>query len=314
MTIAQILPQTAVKSARKPSRIGRLLGGAVSAAFLTLSAWGAPALAQPALWAVKDADSTIYMLGTVHLLKPETQWRTEKLTAAINEASELWLELPTTDANAMAGEMMALVSKYGLSPAKPLSADLSEAELATLDTAAKLAGLTGAQLNIFRPWFAGLTISTAAMAEAGFEPGAGVDVNVEAAFRERGITPKGFETAEQQIKIFADMERDQELVFLRQALDQYENADEVLDQLVDSWAKADLEALETVFVAEMREGSAELYQALLTDRNANWATQLEKVLAGKGVSFVAVGAGHLVGGDSVQAMLEARGFKVERVQ
>ena len=278
------------------------------------SALGAPALAQPAMWAVKDADSTIYMLGTVHLLRPETEWRSDKLDAAMAEARELWLELPTTDAAAMAGEMMPLVAQYGLSPGKPLSKSLTGAELKTLDEAARLAGLTGAQLNIFRPWFAALTISNAAITRAGYDPMSGVDSKIEKAFAARGIKPKGLETAELQIKVFAGMTSEQELRYLRETIEEYEAAPVELDKMVDQWSKADLAGMEEMFVTEMKVEEPELYAALLTNRNASWVTQIEGILAGKGVSFMAVGAGHLIGPDSVIAMLAARGVRAERVQ
>ena len=168
----------------------------------------APALAQPAFWVVRDADSTIYLLGTIHLLKPETVWRTEKLDAAIAASDALWLELPTTNAEAMQGEMMVLVSRYGLSPASRLSKKLTEEEVKTLDEAARLAGLSAGQLDVFRPWFAALTISTAAMTRAGYDPASGVDSKIEGIFRARNIKPKGLETAEEQIKVFAGMSPD----------------------------------------------------------------------------------------------------------
>jgi hypothetical protein len=132
---------------------------------------------------VKDADSTISLLGTIHLLKPETEWRTPKLDAAIAESDELWLELPTTNAAAMQGDMMVLVSRYGLSPTDRLSKKLTEAEIKTLDEAARLAGLSAGQLDVFRPWFAALTISSAAMTRAGYDPASGVDSKIEGIFR-----------------------------------------------------------------------------------------------------------------------------------
>ncbi len=104
---------------------GRLARRTLAAVIVTVSAACAPAVAQPAFWVVKDADSTIYLLGTVHLLKPETVWKTDKLLAAMKDAQQLWLELPTTDPQAMAPEMMQLVTKYGLSPGAPLSKDLT---------------------------------------------------------------------------------------------------------------------------------------------------------------------------------------------
>jgi len=286
----------------------------VAGAMLALSACTTPAQAQPAMWTVKDADSTIYLFGTVHLLKPETEWKTEKLKAAIAEAEQLWLELPTTNSEALAAEMMPLITQFGLAPATPLSSSLTPEEMKTLDEAAKLAGMTGAQLNAFRPWFAALTITTSAVTRAGYDPASGVDSRIEVLFAERGIKPKGFETPEQQIKVFADMSREEELAYLRQIIEEYENAAEVLARMVDQWSRGDLVGLEASLVADMREASPELYEDLLPKRNANWAVQIEDMLKGKGVIFIAVGAGHLIGEDSVQALLKAKGIEAERVQ
>lgn len=293
---------------------GRLLRDMAISAAAVIGLSGAPALAQPAMWAVRDADSTLYMLGTVHLLRPETQWRTAALDKAIAEAEELWLELPTTDAAAMAVEMMPLVARYGLSPGKRLSDVLTREEMKTLDEAAKLAGLSASQLNMFRPWFAALTISNAAVMRAGYDPLSGVDSKIEALFLERGIKPKGLETAELQIRVFAGMTSEQELRYLRETMEEYGDAPIELDAMVDQWARADLPALEAMFVSEMKTEEPDLYAALLTNRNASWVSQIEGILAGKGVSFMAVGAGHLIGPDSVIAMLEARGVTAERVQ
>jgi len=283
-------------------------------AALGISAMAVPAMAQPAMWAVKDADSTIYFLGTVHLLKPETEWQTERLKAAIAESKELWLELPTTDPEKMAGEMMGLVARYGLAPNQRLSKDLTPEEMKTLDEAARLSGLTAAQLDIFRPWFAALTIATSAMTHAGYDPTSGVDSKIEGIFGAREITPKGLETAEEQIKVFAGMPREDELDYLRQTIKDYREAPTELDEMVANWAKGDLAAMEDMFVTEMKEEDPALYDAILTKRNANWVVKIEEMLKGSGTIFVAVGAGHLIGPDSVIAMLDAKGIKAERVQ
>lgn len=284
------------------------------AAALGIGAMAGPALAQPAMWAVKDADSTIYFLGTVHLLKPETEWRTERLDAAIAEARELWLELPTTDPAKMAGEMMGLVARYGMAPNQRLSKDLTPEEMKVLDEAARLSGLTAAQLDIFRPWFAAITISTAAMTHAGYDANSGVDSRIEGIFGERGITPKGLETAEEQIKVFAGMPREEELEYLRQTIEDYREAPTELDEMVANWASGDIAAMEDMFVTEMKAEDPALYDAILTNRNANWVVKIEEMLKGSGTIFVAVGAGHLIGPDSVIAMLEAKGIKAERIQ
>lgn len=291
-----------------------LRGLAATAGLLALAATAAPAVAQPAVWAVKDADSTIYFLGTVHLLKPDTEWRSEKLDAAIAEAQELWLELPTTDTEKMQGEMLALVARYGMAPTQRLSKDLTREEMKVLDEAARLSGLTAAQLDIFRPWFAALTISTAAITHAGYDPTSGVDSRIEGIFGERSITPKGLETAEEQIKVFANMTREAELDYLRQTIKDYKEAPTQLDEMVANWVAGDIAAMEEMFVTEMKEEDAALYDAILTKRNASWVVKIEEMLKGSGTIFVAVGAGHLIGPDSVIAMLDAKGIKAERVQ
>ncbi|MEY4785594.1 MAG: hypothetical protein RIR41_3529 [Pseudomonadota bacterium] len=296
------------------SSIGRGVRRTIATAVIAAAATGAPALAQPAMWAVKDADSTIYLFGTVHLLKPETVWKTPKIEAAIKEAEQLWLELPTTNAEQLAPQMMPLITQYGLAPATPLSSSLTPDEMKTLDEAAKLAGMTGQQLNIFRPWFAALTISTSSMVRAGYDPASGVDSKIEAAFGQRSIKPTGLETPESQIKVFANMERDEEVAYLRETMKEYENAATMLDGMVDQWARGDIAAMEQLFVTEMRDASPDLYAALLPNRNANWVGQIEEMLKGKGTIFIAVGAGHLIGEDSVQAMLKAKGIESVRVQ
>lgn len=293
--------------------IARLVGR-TTAALAGLVVLAGPAVAQPAFWVVKDEDSTIYLLGTVHLLKPETQWHSQKLDAAMAEAKELWLELPTTNAASMQSEMMVLVSRFGLAPGTPLSKDLTPEEMKTLDEAAKLAGLSASQLNVFRPWFAALTISTAAMTRAGYDPASGVDNKVEAIFRAREIAPKGLETAEEQIKIFASMSRAQELEYLRETMEEYADAPVELDKMVTQWVSADIAGMEQLFVTEMKTEEPDLYASLLVNRNANWVVKIEEILKGSGAIFIAVGAGHLIGPDSVIAMLETRGVRSERVQ
>lgn len=294
--------------------LGRFARNAAAGALAALTLLAAPALAQPAVWTVKDADSTLYILGTVHLLRPETQWRSEKLDAAIAEASELWLELPSTDPDRLLPEMIRLVRQYGLSPSTPLSTLLTKDEIAILDEAAKHAGASASQLNVFRPWYAALTISQGAIERAGFDAASGVDRRIEALFRARNIEPKGLETAEEQISVFAGMNPDQELRYLRETMEEYRNAPTELDRMVDQWASADIAGLEELFVSELKTSEPDLYAALLTNRNANWIAKIDGILAGKGVSFMAVGAGHLVGPDSVIALLNAKGIKTERLQ
>tara|TARA_R110002124_G_scaffold118877_2_gene276426 strand:+ start:1393 stop:2370 length:978 start_codon:yes stop_codon:yes gene_type:complete len=264
----------------------------------------------PTLWVIRDADSTIYLFGTVHVLRPTTAWGSDRVDAAFDSAARLILEVANPDDQAAA---MPLIQQYGISPETPLSSLLTADELVALDTAARAMGLTGAQMDPLRPWLAALTLSVAPLTRAGYDPKSGVDLLLKARAEAAGKPVTGFETIDEQIRILAGFPEAGQLDFLRSTLDDFEGATVELDKLVTAWAAGDVEAIETVGVEPMRDASELMYQSLLVNRNANWAGQIQTLLEGSGTVFIAVGAAHLAGDDSVQVQLAHRGVTVERV-
>lgn len=265
--------------------------------------------AGPALWVVKDADSTLYLFGTVHVLKPTTAWGSAKVDAAFDAASDIYFEISNPDDQAA---MMPLIQQYGLSPQTPLSSLLTPAEIADLDTAAKTIGASAAQLDAFRPWLAGLSLSLAPLVKAGYDPASGVELKLKARAQAAGKPVHGFETIDEQVKVLATLPEADQLEFLRSTLHSFDDAASELDGLVTAWAAGDVATLQKLGVDDFKTEAPAIYEALLTRRNAGFADDIQDVLAGSGVAFIAVGAAHLVGPDSVQAMLEARGVTVEK--
>ncbi|WP_332658869.1 TraB/GumN family protein [Brevundimonas sp.] len=265
--------------------------------------------AGPALWAIRDADSTIYLFGTVHVLRPTTAWGSARVDAAFAGADDIWFEVSNPDDQAA---IIPLVQQHGISPDRPLSSLLTAEELTALNTAAAGAGLTAAQMDIFRPWLAGLTLSVAPMLKAGYDPQSGVEQILKARADEIGIPVHGFETLDKQVGILAGMSEADQLSFLRSTLEAYDDATTELDAMVNAWATGDIVTLEKVSVDEMRAEAPAVYEALLVQRNTDWASQIQKLLAGSGTAFIAVGAAHLVGDDSVQEILADRGVAVTR--
>jgi len=266
--------------------------------------------AGPALWVIRDADSTLYLFGTVHVLRPTTAWGSARVDAAFDSADEIWFEISNPDDQAA---VMPLVQRYGLSPDRPLSFLLTPAELVALNAAASAAGLTAAQLDPFRPWLASLTLAVAPLTKAGYDPASGVELVLKPRAEAAGKPIKAFETIDLQIGFLAGLNEADQLAFLRLTLEAYEDAATELDQLVEAWATGDVAGIERV-VTEMREESPAMYDVLLVRRNTDWANQIQTLLAGSGTAFIAVGAAHLAGEDSVQALLEDRGVVVAAVQ
>jgi uncharacterized protein YbaP (TraB family) len=284
----------------------------MAAGLVTILALGvaAPAMAEPALWAIKDKDSTIYLFGTIHVLRPETKWRSASIDSALKASGDLVIEVQGADDPAL---MQPLVMKYGLDQAKPLSTKLSPEDFKRATALAQSAGLPAQALEPMRPWLASISLAMLPVMKAGYDPKSGVEQVISAQMKADGKAASAFETAEQQIRFFADMPQKAEVDLFRSTLADADAGTAKIDSMVAAWAAGDLKALETQFVTEMKGPYADVYDVLLTKRNIDWAGQLKTKLAGSGVSFVAVGAGHLVGEDSVQVQLAKLGIKAERV-
>jgi uncharacterized protein YbaP (TraB family) len=291
-----------------------LLAGAQDAFAQATPAAAAAAPAQavgtgPALWAITDEDSTLYLFGTVHVLRPDTAWGSDKVDAAFDASQNVIFEISNPDDQAA---ILPLVQQYGISPQRPLSSLLTAEEVAHLDTAARSIGASAAQMDPMRPWLVALTLSVAPLVKAGYDPQSGVELILKQRAQAAGKPVTGLETIDSQIQVLAGLSEATQLDFLRSTLTDFDEATTELDLLVAAWAAGDVETIERIATVEMRAESEEVYQALLVRRNTNWADQIEELLKGSGTSFIAVGSAHLAGSDSVQALLEARGVTVTR--
>jgi uncharacterized protein YbaP (TraB family) len=313
------------------ARVGRLAMGAALGLALVAALLGAPAraLAQdvtpaaaapppravlpatgagPALWVVRDADSTLYLFGTVHVLRPTTAWGSAKVDAAFAAASDIYFEISNPDDQAA---IIPLMQRYGLGTT-PLSHQLTAGQLTLLDLAAREVGATAVQFDPMKPWLAGLSLSMAPLAKAGYDPASGVELTLKARALAAGKPVHGFETVDEQVRMLATLPEADQLQFLISTLTSVDRATTDLDTMVDAWAAGDVATIERVGVDELKTEAPAIYEALLARRNAGFADDIQGLLAGSGTAFIAVGAAHLAGPDSVQSLLEARGITVRQ--
>lgn len=269
----------------------------------------AAARAEPAMWVIKDADSTIYLIGTMHLLKHDTEWNAEKVKKTVHEATELWLEIADFDNQAA---VAPLIAQVGTDAQHPLSTKLNEAQRARLEKMTTTYGLPAATLEPLRPWLAAVLLGEMPILKAGYDPKSGVERILAAQATAEGDKILGFETAAQQMHFLADLSEAEQVAFLDDTLDDLEKGLGQLDQLAKAWIDGDTETIAHVAIDEMKAKAPTVYDKLLVRRNIAWAKKIEEMLKGSGVQQIAVGAAHLVGPDSVQAQLAKRGIKVER--
>lgn len=285
----------------------RLLARCVIALLLLLPD---AALADPALWVVKDADTTIYLFGTMHLLPKDADWRSPALNRALADSQTLYVELTDDSPANIAG----LVLRLGMDAAHPLTRQISESEAQRLRMLANKAGVPGGMqtLNIMRPWLAALTLSLAPLKNAGMDPEQGVDEQLKAQMIAEHKPVIGLESAEKQIHLLADMPRALELGLLRSSMRDADQGTIKLGQMIAAWIAGDPDTIDRVGIAEMRTQEPRLYQVMLVQRNQAWATRIAALLLQPGTIFIAVGAAHLAGPDSVQVQLRKMGVEVVR--
>ncbi len=270
----------------------------------------AAVIAHPALWVVKDADTTIYLFGTVHLMPSDASWHDPTLDRALADSRTLYIELTDDDP----ANMTAMVLRYGMDATHPLSSQLSQSEAHRLDLLANKLGVPGGMqtLNVMRPWLAALTLAVTPLLKAGLDPKHGVDKQLKAQMSAAGKPVLGLETAEQQIRFFADMPRMIELALLRSTMRDADKGTFRLTELIDAWKAGDVDAIARIGNDDMRLHEPKLYQRLLVQRNQVWATKIAAMLQQPGTVFIAVGAAHLAGPDSVQVQLRKLGISAQR--
>jgi hypothetical protein len=287
----------------KPLRI-------LNSALFAFAALTSVACAEPALWVAHSTTATVYFFGTMHLLKHDTPWRSNKLDQALAQSQGLWLEVSGAFDNAAA---VPYVKQYGTDPQHPLSTKLSAGERQRFDAIVRKQGFgSAAAFESFRPWMAALVISIKHIASQGYTASNGVEKTLSDEMTTAGKPIHGLETIEQQLRYFMTLPPDTERQMLDEAMDDVEADAGKSDAMVTAWMAGDVATLAELIHQDIAANEPDAYQALVVDRNIAWAGHIEQLLKGSGVSFIAVGAGHLAGPDSVQAQLAKRGIAVQR--
>ncbi len=270
--------------------------------------------ADPAMWVVRDEDTTIYLFGTFHLLDGKTDWFNDEVRVAFDQAQELVTEIDMRGGDQqMTAQMQPLIMQYAIDGQRRKISDvLSADQNRILNEALATLGAAPGTFDMFEPWFVSMSLSAVVAQRLGMTGDNGAEAVLMRAAEGRNMTFGAVETLESQIRIFDEMPREAQIAQLKESLDKLDEMNTILARMLEVWNAGDAEALEQV----MNEGLATnpaLRRALLENRNRAWAEWIDERLDRPGVVFMAVGAGHLVGPDSVQTFLRQRNIASERV-
>ncbi|MGI9325942.1 MAG: TraB/GumN family protein [Pseudomonadales bacterium] len=266
----------------------------------------------PALWSFSDEDTTVYLFGTVHLLKPDTTWRMPHITAAWEAADTVYFEADTESPEIQA-QLGELIQRTGLyTDGRTLLSVLSEQQQQTLQLAAEKLGLPLQAVLPLKPWMAGLQLSVMQMVQAGYDPQSGVEMVLGKDPSAAGKQRRYLETAQEQVLLLGGLPEADQIEMLEAGARAIVEDPGVLDRLVTAWTTGDVDEIAAQLGSVEAFGTKVVYDILLTRRNRRWLAPIEALLEEPGIKFVAVGAGHLAGEDSVISLLEQAGHEVLR--
>ena len=249
----------------------------------------APPPTEPAMFVVQDADTTIYIFGTFHALDSNTHWYSDDIRKAFESSNELVLETLIPE-----GPGPVIPGKPAL-PIRAPSVVPSASFLATARMAINAGKSEGMQVDN------------------------GADMILRHIAEEEGKPVEGLETLEFQLNMFNSLPPPTPAKVQPQARRGGPVAEEPMQSLSKSmtrmeaaWKQGD----QSVFVNmldQLDRAAPDTYRIMFTERNARWADWIAARLQKPGTVFIAVGAGHLAGRDSVLVRLAEKGIGSQRV-
>lgn len=263
---------------------------------------------------------TVYLLGSVHMQPVEGSELNPAVTDIAAKASEFVYEIPATDPTAE--EQQQMMMKAMLLDGSQLSDHVSPETMQLYTKAAEKVGFplqAGAKM---KPWFAGLALSITflgsgvTVGDLKFEMSAGVEEQIKKIAGARdGVTSSALESVNEQIAVFDGLSKDEADAFLRQACDEVLKDDGMMARLVKAYRAGDEDGVHKIAVEDDGQYPelARFQKALLHDRNIHMAERSMPYFDKDQITLVTIGVAHVLGEDSVLALLKKNGVAIERV-
>ena len=240
---------------------------------------------EPAIFVVHDADTTIYLFGTFHALDGDAHWFDHGVRNAFEQSNELVLETLLPEGPNAAQELRQAI--------RPPSVTPSASFLATTRMAISASRAEGMQVD------------------------KGADTVLRHIAESEGKPVEGLETLQLQIDMFNRIPQSAAAPRQPRAGEPVDNGamdglSNVMSEMQTAWKRGD----QSVFVrmlSQLRQASPDTYRMMFTERNERWADWIRGRMQAPGTVFVAVGAGHLAGPDSLLVRLAERGIPSQRV-
>lgn len=263
------------------------------------------------LWQIRGTHNSVYLLGSIHLLRPQDYPLPSVLESAYDDAEILIMEVDMDDLDPLAAQ--AAFTAHGVLHDDTTLRDLMGEDLyQQASAAATRIDIPLDMLEKTEPWYAAITVEILILNRIGFDPTLGIDMHMMSKAVTDGKPIHGLETIEEQIQILDTMSLAAQREMLLSTLEEGAELGEIMDKLIAAWRHGDTGYLNTGLLDSFAE-HPELKKAVITDRNARWVEYIDALLDDDDDYLIIVGALHLVGDDGVPERLERKGISVRQL-
>ncbi len=263
------------------------------------------------LWRAEGATNTVYLLGSIHLLRASDHPLPTTINSAYEDAEVLVMELDMDDLDPMA--MQQLFNENGvLQDGTTLEDLMGESLYAEAAAAAEAIDIPIEMLAQSEPWLAAITVEMMALYRIGFNPMLGIEMHMTSKAVGDGKPIRGLEQAEEQLQFLDGLSLQAQRDMLLQTLEEGAAIGETIDEMIRAWRYGDIDTLETGLLDSFAE-HRELHDALVTRRNIRWVEQIGELLDDADDYLVIVGAMHLDGAEGVPNLLAEKGVQIRQV-
>ncbi len=272
-------------------------------AFLLLGldlAWG-----QSTLWKSHLHGKTLYLMGSIHVLRASHHPLPAVMEEAFQESDLIVFEINQQEMENQASQQL-LATKGLYRGNETLGQNIDKSTFQALQRHLDNLKLPMTIFQPMKPAYCALVITMMEFQRLGFEAKYGLDHYFADKARRHGKKIAALESAEFQINLFFNMaEQDQEK-FLQQTLLELDTFARESDRMAQAWERGEGDKLHGILAASFHEFPG-IYEKIIINRNKAWLPQIEALLEQHQRVLVVVGAGHLVGPHSVLKLLEDQG-------
>ena len=272
---------------------------------------GLTAHAASPVWAIHGAHNTVYLAGSVHLLKAQDAQLPPGFERAYTRSKGLVMELDMDNLNPMEAASWMLAN--GAMPeGVTLRQKVGEARYQRVAAEAKRLGLPTELLDQFQPWVVGMQLLEMQYAQLGFQADEGVEQQLDHRAQADGKSVKGLETLAEQLGLLGGMSDEDQARFLDMVVEEMQDVGSDTQTVISAWREGNAPRLASLLSDEYKS-FPRLYRMLVADRNQRWLPQIEQLLRQDQDYFVVVGALHLVGEGGLLDLVQRDGYKLEQL-